>query len=151
MNDLNSVQLTGRLTRDPDSYRTQEGKSVARFTLAVNSYQKEKADFINCCAFGKTADVITQYLSKGRRVCVTGSLRTGQYTNKQGATVHTTDIFVNNVVFIDSKNDQATQAQTQTSFYDQQTSNDFYTSHQDTMNSYKSAYDVNVDDSDIDF
>lgn len=149
MNDLNSIQLTGRLTRDPDSYRTQEGKSVARFTLAVNSYQKEKADFINCCAFGKTADVITQYLSKGRRVCVTGSLRTGQYTNKQGATVHTTDIFVNNVVFIDSKNDQSSPSQTQTSFYDQQTSNDFYTSHQDTMNSYKSTYDV--DDSDIGF
>lgn len=66
---INSVALTGRLTKDVDLRTTQSGISVASFTLAVNrQYSKDKeADFINCVAFKKTAEVLQQFAGKGRR------------------------------------------------------------------------------------
>lgn len=102
---MNNVALIGRLTKDPDLKTTQSGLSVCRFTVAVDRpYSKEKqTDFINCLAWRKTAEFITNYFSKGQRIALTGSIQTGSYTDNDGKTVYTTDINVNNVEFCESK------------------------------------------------
>lgn len=104
---MNSVQLTGRLTRDPEVRYTDGGLSIARFTLAVNRRFKQEngpdADFIRCIAFGKTAEFIEKYFSKGRKMDLNGRIQTGSYQNQDGATVYTTDIIVENVEFGESR------------------------------------------------
>lgn len=110
---MNSVQLTGRLTHDPDVKYTDGGKSVARFTLAVNRRFKQEngpdADFIRCVAFGKTAEFIEKYFFKGRKMDLNGRIQTGSYTNQEGSKVYTTDIVVENVEFGESKAAQSRQ------------------------------------------
>lgn len=103
---INSVALTGRLTKDVDLRTTQNGISVASFTLAVNrQYSKDKeADFINCVAFKKTAEVLQQFAGKGRLIGVTGSIQTRHYTGKDGKEVYVTEVLANNVSFLDSRN-----------------------------------------------
>lgn len=101
---MNSVSLVGRLTKDPELKTTQSGLSVCRFTVAVDRpYSKDQTDFINCIAWRKTAEFITSYFSKGQRIALTGSIQTGSYTDKDGKTVYTTDINVNNVEFCESR------------------------------------------------
>lgn len=101
---MNNVSLVGRLTKDPELKTTQSGLSVCRFTVAVDRpYSKDKTDFINCIAWRKTAEFITSYFSKGQRIALTGLIQTGSYTGKDGKTVYTTDINVNNVEFCESK------------------------------------------------
>lgn len=102
---MNNVSLVGRLTKDPELKTTQSGLSVCRFTVAVDRpYSKDRqADFISCIAWRKTAEFIDSYFSKGQRIALTGSIQTGSYTDKDGKTVYTTDINVNNVEFCESK------------------------------------------------
>lgn len=104
---MNSVQLTGRLTRDPDVRYTDGGLSIARFTLAVNRRFKQEngpdADFISCIAFGKTAEFIEKYFFQGRKMDMNGRIQTGSYTDKDGIKRYTTDIVVENVEFGESK------------------------------------------------
>ena len=73
---MNSVQLTGRFTRDPEIRYTDGGLSIARFTLAVDRRFRQEggpsADFIGCIAFGKTAEFIEKYFSKGKKMEVNG-------------------------------------------------------------------------------
>lgn len=150
MKDLNSVSLTGRLTRDPNQYKTQDGKSVSRFNLAVNGY-KDKADFISCCAFNKTADVINMYCHKGSRIAINGSIKTGMYESKQtGQAVHTTDVFISQVVLLDTKKES--NQSTQDNFYQNNSYSDqaFYDHEKNIMESYKSD-NYAVDDQDIQF
>lgn len=83
------------------------GLSIARFTLAVNRRFKQEngpsADFIQCKAFGKTAEFIEKYFSKGRKMDMNGRIQTGSYQNQDGATVYTTEIIVENVEFGESR------------------------------------------------
>ncbi len=100
----------GRLTRDPElnfAAGTGTGTAVTRFTLAVTRpFKKDETDFINCIAFNKRAEAIAQYLTKGRQLAVTGSIRTGSYDAKDGTKRYTTDIVVDSFEFIGSnKND----------------------------------------------
>lgn len=99
---MNEVQLIGRLTKDPERIAAQS--TMCRFTLAVDRRSKDGgADFIPCKVFGKTADFVLNYLQKGRKVAVIGRIQTGSYTNKDGATIYTTDVVANSVEFCDSK------------------------------------------------
>lgn len=104
---MNSVQLVGRLTKDPEVRYTDGGASIARFTVAVDRrYKKEgeqTADFIGCIAFGKTAEFIEKYFKKGNSIGLNGRIQTGSYHNKDGQTVYTTDVVVENVEFVGSK------------------------------------------------
>ena len=104
---MNSVQLVGRFTHDPDVRYTNGGATVARFSVAVDRrFAKEgeqSADFINVVAFGKTAEFIEKYFHKGQRIGVVGRIQTGSYKNKDGATVYTTDVVAENVEFVESK------------------------------------------------
>ena len=100
---------TGRLTADP-TIRYSAGEKpccFAKFTLAVNRRFKREnepdADFINCTAFGKTAEVIEKYFTKGMKMEVVGVIRTGSYTNKDGVKVYTTEVAAEEVGFAESK------------------------------------------------
>ena len=108
---MNKVIIIGRLTRDPEiKYTTGENATAtARFSLAVNRRFKNKegnydADFINCVAFGKTAEFIEKYFTKGMAIGITGRIQTGSYTNKEGQKVYTTDVVVEETEFVESKN-----------------------------------------------
>lgn len=108
---MNSVQLVGRLTRDPEIRYTDGGSSVARFNIAVDRrYKREdgdNADFINCVAFGKTAEFVEKFFSKGKRIGVTGRIQTGSYTNNDGNKVYTTDVVAETAEFVDNKSSNA--------------------------------------------
>ena len=109
---MNSVQLVGRLTRDPDVKYSQDGKAHARITLAVDRrYRKDgeqNADFISCVAFGKTAEFVEKYFRKGMRMGLTGRIQTATYKNQEGNTIYTTDVICENIEFVESKKtDQA--------------------------------------------
>ena len=108
---MNSVQLLGRLTRDPDVRYADSGSTIARFSLAVDRRFKqesgETADFINCIAFGKTAEFIEKFIFKGTKIALNGRIQTGSYTNKDGVKVYTTDVVVENVEFAESKNNNS--------------------------------------------
>lgn len=108
---MNTVNLIGRLTKDPDIRYTQGQKTmaIARFSLAVNRKYKVSgqpdADFINCTAFGKTAELIEKYIYKGNQLAVVGHIQTSNYTNKEGQKVYQTDVIVDSIDFIGSKSD----------------------------------------------
>lgn len=108
---MNSVQLVGRLTRDPEIRYSDGGSSVARFSLAVDRRYKGEngptADFPSCVAFGKTAEFIEKYFGKGMRIGLQGRIQTGSYTNNDGVKVYTTDVIVENCEFVESKGAQA--------------------------------------------
>ena len=112
---MNKVSLVGRLTRDPEvRYTTGENASaIARFSVAVNRRFKNaegnyEADFINCLAFGKSAEFIEKYFRKGMAIGLTGRIQTGSYTNKDGQKVYTTDVVVEETEFVESKGDNGT-------------------------------------------
>lgn len=104
---MNSVNLIGRLTKDVDLRYTQSGLAVGRFSVAIDRPKKDGqdngADFPNCVAYGKTAENLANYVHKGEMVGVTGCIRTGSYTGKDGRKVYTTDISVASVQFLNSR------------------------------------------------
>ena len=108
---MNSVQLIGRLTRDPEIRYTDGGASIARFSLAVDRRFKQEngadADFLNIVAFGKTAEFIEKYFHKGMKIALNGRIQTGSYTDKDGKKVYTTDVVAENVEFCESKGNSA--------------------------------------------
>lgn len=103
---MNKVILMGRLTKDPDIRRTQDGKCIASYTLAVDRRGKSKdADFISCKAWEARGEFAEQYLHKGMKIAVTGHIQTGKYTDKDGKTVYTTDVIVEDHEFCEKKED----------------------------------------------
>lgn len=103
---MNKSILTGRLTKDIDFRTAQSGTSIARFTLAVDRRRKDDgADFISCVAFGKTADLMDKYVSKGQKVGIIGHIQTGSY-EKDGRKTYTTDIIVDEVEFLERKKEK---------------------------------------------
>ena len=104
---MNKVVLMGRLTKDPElRFTAVSGTAVSRFTVAVDRKKKDDgADFINCVAFGKTAETISQYLVKGRQILIEGNIRTGSYENDEGKKIYTTNVNVERFEFIGNKGD----------------------------------------------
>lgn len=84
--------------------------AIARISLAVDRKFKQEgqptADFINCIAFGKTAEVIEKYVTKGTKIAVVGHIQTGSYTNKDGQKVYTTDVVIDELEFCESRSSQ---------------------------------------------
>ena len=114
---MNSVNLIGRLVRDPDLRYTQSQQAVCSFTLAVDKkLSREKrqeaeaagrptADFPRIMIWGKQAESVSRYLSKGSQCAVIGRIQTGSYQDKEtGKTVYTTDILADNIEFLSSQN-----------------------------------------------
>jgi single-strand DNA-binding protein len=104
---INNVILTGRHVREPELKYSQSGMAFCRFNLAVNRMKKDDpADFISCIAFGKTAELIGEYMHKGDPMGVVGRIQTGSY-EKDGNKIYTTDVMVNSIEFIGSSNKNA--------------------------------------------
>ena len=112
---MNKVILIGRLCDEPE-IRYSQGENttcVARYRLAVNRrFNKDgeqQADFINCIAFGKLGEFAEKYLHKGVKIAVTGRIQTDSYKNKDGNTVYTTDVVVEEQEFCESKSSNQSQ------------------------------------------
>lgn len=105
---MNLVVLIGRLTRDPELKFGQSGKAYSRFSLAVDRpFSKGEADFINCVAFGKTAELIGEYLRKGRKVAVNGRLQMNRYeVNGEKRTSY--DVLVESMEFVEGRGESST-------------------------------------------
>ncbi|MCX0386684.1 single-stranded DNA-binding protein [Clostridium perfringens] len=97
---MNITILIGRLTSDPQ-VKLAGDTTVAKFTLAVNRFKKGEADFINCVAFGKTAENIANFFFKGNQIAVKGRIQTGSYDAQDGTKRYTTDVVVEGFDFID--------------------------------------------------
>lgn len=108
---INRVVLVGRLTRDPELRKTQNGTSVCSFTMAVNRRMQTQgqpdADFIGCVAWNKLADLMTQYLHKGSLIGLEGRIQTRNYDNQQGQRVYVTEVVADNIQFLEPKNAQS--------------------------------------------
>ena len=108
---MNKVILMGRLTRDPEvRYSAGDNSTaVARYTLAVDRRFKrngeQDADFINCVAFGRTAEFAEKYLKQGTKMVVSGRIQTGNYTNREGRKIYTTEVVLEEQEFAESKRD----------------------------------------------
>ena len=104
---MNKVQIVGRLTRDPDVRYSggETSTAIARFTVAADRKKREDgADFISCVAFGRTAEFIEKYFSKGMRIGLCGHIQTGSY-EKDGQKIYTTDVIAEEVEFVESKSE----------------------------------------------
>ena len=103
MSDINCVTLTGRLTRDAELKYTQNGGAIVRFSMAVNRSKRnadgswaEEASYFDCVYFGKGAESVNSYLSRGRQVAVSGELRQSRW-EQDGQTRSRVEVFVNNL------------------------------------------------------
>jgi single-strand DNA-binding protein len=111
--NLNKVILCGRLTNDPELKTTQSQISVVSFTLAVNRRQRQTdgndrqqtTDFISCVAWRQNAEFITKYFKKGSALCITGSIQVRKWTDQQGANRYSTEVVVDEAMFVDAKSD----------------------------------------------
>lgn len=110
---MNKVILMGRLTRDPE-IRYSQGESqtaIARFSLAVDRrYKREgepEADFFNCTAFGKNAEVVERYMHKGIKIAVVGRIQNDNYTNREGQQVYSVRVIVDEIEFAEKKSDSS--------------------------------------------
>lgn len=112
---LNQIAIQGRLVRDPELRRTNSGKAVTSFTLACdrdfkNQQTGEKeVDFIECVAWGGTAEMVEKYFHKGQMAVATGRLQLRGWTDKNGQKRRQAEILASNVYFCGSK-ESGTQA-----------------------------------------
>lgn len=108
---MNNVSLIGRMTADPELRHTQGGTACTRFSVAVDRRVKQgeekQTDFINIVAWKQTAEFICKYFSKGQRIALTGSIRTGSYTDRDGNKRYSFEIWADNVEFCESKAEKA--------------------------------------------
>ena len=101
---MNKVIILGRLKANPEIRYTQSGKAVASLTIAVNrGFGSDSADFINCVAWEKLAEIIGNNLSKGSQVLVEGRMQNRSYENNQGEKRFITEVVINNIEFVGSK------------------------------------------------
>lgn len=115
MPNLNSVQLMGNLTRDPQLSYTPKGTAVTKLGLAINrkwksdmGEAKEEVTFVDCDAFGKTAEAIAQYLKKGRPIFIQGRLKLDQWDDKQsGQKRSKLGVVIESFQFLDSGDRQS--------------------------------------------
>ena len=106
---LNHITIMGRLVRDPELRRIGSGVAVASFRVAVDrdfapkDGGERKADFIDCVAWRKTAELVSGYFTKGRMAVVSGRMQIRGWTDKDGNRRKSAEILVDNIYFGDSK------------------------------------------------
>lgn len=101
---LNRIDIMGRITRDPELRRTNSGKAVASFTVAVDrDFGEKETDFIDCVAWGNTAEFISKYFTKGGMIVVSGRLQIRSWNDKDGNKRRTAEVVADNVYFGESK------------------------------------------------
>lgn len=106
---MNKLTIIGNLTRDPETRVTQSGSSVCSFTVAVNRRgQDDKTDYFRVSAWNKTGETCQKYLSKGRKVAVTGPVSVSAYTGQDGKTYANLEVMAQDVEFLTPKAEQQT-------------------------------------------
>ena len=125
---INTVVLTGRLTRDVDLKYTQSGLAVGTFNLAVDRRFKsakgeQEVDFINCVIWRKAAENLANFAGKGTLIGVEGRLQTRNYENKQGQRVYITEVVVENFSFLEPRQNNSQQNQSNNNGYQSHGSN----------------------------
>ena len=150
---MNTVILTGRLTRDTELLNSQGGTSYLRNALAVKSEFKNKdgeysTHFFNFSAFGKTAEIINNYCSKGSLILVKGHLTNGSITTDKGSNLTTNELIVDNVELIESKKKEEN-----ADYNSNNSSNNVYYNNNNAQNNnnspfdnVKSQFDISADD-----
>lgn len=111
--NLNKVVLAGRLTTDPELKQTTSGFSVVSVNLAINRRRgksadqndQQQTDFITIVAWRQTAEFISKYFRKGSAICVTGSIQTRTWTDQQGQKRYSTEVVVDDAMFVDSRSE----------------------------------------------
>ena len=113
MPNYNKCLLMGNLTRDPELKQTPNNQSVAQIGIALNrkfkdrdGNMREETTYVDCEAWGRTAEVMAQYLSKGKPVFVEGRLKLDQWQDKDGNNRSKLKVVIENFQFIDSKGNQ---------------------------------------------
>lgn len=108
---MNVVILKGRLVHDPEYRETQSGIAMCRLTVAVDGFKdkdgNKQADFIECTAWRKTAELISRYFVKGQEIVIEGNLKNNNYEDKNGVKHYSYTVNVNQVHFCGSKSDNA--------------------------------------------
>jgi len=109
----NHVQLIGNVGQEPTITNLESGKKVARFSLATNEYFKDgkgekqtDTNWHTVVAWGKTAEIIEKFVSKGKELGVTGKLKTRTYTTDDGNERYVTEVEANEILLLGSKNDK---------------------------------------------
>jgi single-strand DNA-binding protein len=111
--NYNKVIIGGRLTADPELKQTQSGVSVCSFTVAVNrrfqskTADAQQTDFINVVAWRQGAELVSRYFRKGSSICVTGSIQTRKYQDKDGNNRVSTEVVADEISFVDSKGESS--------------------------------------------
>lgn len=111
MASINNVTLVGRVVRDLEVKQTNSGKEVASFALAVDGYGKEApANFIDCVAWGKAAEILGQYATKGKQIGITGRIQTRNWEDKSGNKRKATEVVIDQFQLLGSKGDGSSAA-----------------------------------------
>lgn len=104
---MNNIVILGNIGKDIDFKISQQGKAVAKFSVAVPKFKQGETNWFKCVAFGKTAETINKFFHKGSKICLQGSIEFGSYQNKEGNAIYTTDLFVNSFSFCESNKQQS--------------------------------------------
>ena len=118
---INQTTLSGNLTRDAELKNSQGGTSVLKFGIAVNDRIKrgdvweDYPNFIDCTMFGKRAESIAQYLTKGTKVCINGRLHYSSWQGQDGSKHSKIDVIVNDIEFMNRSQNQSNNAPSQNS------------------------------------
>lgn len=158
---MNKVIITGRLTRDPETRYTSGDNpmAVTRISVAVNRrYSKDKeqtADFINCVAFGKSAEFVGKYFTKGKAIGITGSLRSNSWTDENGQKRYSTDLAIEETEFLESKSSENNENFNNNNNYNKPNTSTTQNNTQDVKSSATSdefySIDTDVDDDNLPF
>ena len=141
---MNNVTLIGRISNDLNMQQTTNGKSVVQFNLAVNKYGNEGADFIPVQVWGKTAENLVKFQSKGSQIAVNGRISVENY-EKDGQKRSFTKVIANEVEFLGSRQQEKTVAEAR---FEQKQQNQY--AHYDWgMSATASA--INIGDSELPF
>lgn len=155
---MNTVILTGRLTRDTELSNSQGGTGYLRNAIAVKSEFKNKdgeysTHFFNFSAFGKTAEIIANYCSKGSLILIKGHLSNGSVTTDKGINLTTNELIVDNVDLLESKKkeenvDYNSNNSSNNVYYNNNSSNNLYfkNDNKSLFEDVKSQFDISSDD-----
>lgn len=119
---MNTVNLIGRLTKDPELKNTQSGLAMCSITVAIDRPQRQdgdkQTDFPRVQVFGKTAENVCKFCEKGRLIGIEGRIQTGSYEKQDGTKVYTTDVVANRIEFLEwpEKKEQNAEPQNQDGF-----------------------------------
>ncbi len=126
---LNTITIMGRLTRDPELRRTQSGKAVTSFTVAVDrdfsQGDQKETDFIDCVAWAAKAEFVSKYFQKGSMAIVSGRLQIRNWTDKDGNKRRTAEIMADNVYFGEPKKGAEREEKADPGSYDMPPAGDF--------------------------